>query len=467
VTAALASVPRETSAPAQRLEELPLASIDVGENVRVNIADLDALAASIQEHGVLQPIKVRPAGKRWLVVWGQRRYLAARQVGLETIPALIDDDVERAPETLAIEQLVENLHRADLPALDRARAMRAVVDAGTSQVDLARELGLHPSTIANDLGLLDAPREIQKLIEDEVLTPSHAKALKGLVAKTQVELAKDAIARGSSAHELEQSVQRHKQQQEWERTQQARTHEQNAGRLTSILSGLSKKKAQPGDRIHVVSWSGGTGEVAAAIRKAGFTNVVTDRSGAGSKADALECDCSAWIVELGYGSPSVKPACVVQAHRDAKMKADRMTQDATWKAASDGRAALRAHIEAELVDTPASRLWARALLWSMIGWNLKDWAKARQPAVKKPDPWTALSSLTDAEVRAELATRIAERMGSSEAPVPWDRIVAEISGTATDPEPAAPAKPAAKAKPKFTPAQAAAAAAELDAEGLT
>jgi ParB family chromosome partitioning protein len=66
------------------------------------------------------------------------------------------------PDDRPIEQLVENLHRADLNPIDRARAMRAVVDAGVSQADLARKLGIAPSTVANDLGLLEAPPKLQQ-----------------------------------------------------------------------------------------------------------------------------------------------------------------------------------------------------------------------------------------------------------------------------------------------------------------
>jgi ParB/RepB/Spo0J family partition protein len=155
---------------------------------------------------------------RYSLLWGQRRVLAARKAGLATIPALVvaPTSVDDRP-TRSVEQLVENLHRADLNPIDRARAMRAVVDSGVSQADLARKLGIAPSTVANDLGLLDAPAPVQQLLESTELTPAHVKAMKGLAPKTQVELAKEVVDRGYSAHRTEVEVQDRKRRADAER----------------------------------------------------------------------------------------------------------------------------------------------------------------------------------------------------------------------------------------------------------
>ena len=113
------------------LEEIPLDLVDVGTNVRVTLEGIEELTASIAEHGVLQPVKatLRPDG-RYELLWGQRRVLAARAAGLATVPALVERGGSIADRP--IEQLVENLHRADLNPIDRATAMRAVVDTPAS-----------------------------------------------------------------------------------------------------------------------------------------------------------------------------------------------------------------------------------------------------------------------------------------------------------------------------------------------
>ncbi|HET7030388.1 MAG TPA: ParB/RepB/Spo0J family partition protein, partial [Candidatus Limnocylindrales bacterium] len=213
---ATATVPSETTAEAPDalaidptfgvVAHVALDLVDIGDNVRVNVEAIDELAASIAEHGVIQPIKVRPVAGRFEVVWGQRRVLASRQAGLERIPAIVESSGDPTAADRSIEQLVENLHRADLNAIDRARAMRAVVDGGVSQADLARRLGLAASTVSNDLRILEASTAVQEALEKGELTASHAKAMLGLPAKDQDYFVGRVRSGGLSAHRLEEEV---------------------------------------------------------------------------------------------------------------------------------------------------------------------------------------------------------------------------------------------------------------------
>jgi ParB family chromosome partitioning protein len=428
---ALAVVPRETDEDAGGvLLQIPVDQIDVGDNVRANVEGIDELAASIKEHGLKSPIKVRADGGRWLVVYGQRRLLAHRIAGLERITAIVAGEAY-TPDQLAIEQLVENLHRADLPPLDRARAMKTVVEAGTSQADLARELGLHPSTIANDLGLLEAPAPIQKSIESGQLTPAHAKALKGLAAKTQVELAKEAIQYGYSAHRTEEEVQRRKRQADAIREreeQQAKEREANAAELEASIAGFEKKKVAKDARIVVDTgyYGSGTaaaGHVAKLIEAAGYTNVSVAKQYGAIKARPAGgvCDCDVWkAAEFERGNyeggryvrhvgVSITKGCVNRKHEQAK--------EAAAEASRREKDALEERVKAHVRQTAAAwpvpgaraiaidRILAEAALFSTLSYRLPEWSVAH--GGKAQVPWATIHGLSDEVLATELAKAIA------------------------------------------------------------
>jgi ParB family chromosome partitioning protein len=137
-------------------------------------AQLAQLAASIREHGVLQPIVVRRAGSRYELVVGERRWRASRAAGLETIPAVVADV---APgERLAL-ALVENVQRHDLNPIELALAFRALAETGMTQEEIGRSVSLDRSSIANHQRLLELPRELQADIEAGRVSVGHAKAL--------------------------------------------------------------------------------------------------------------------------------------------------------------------------------------------------------------------------------------------------------------------------------------------------
>jgi ParB family chromosome partitioning protein len=134
---------------------------------------LEELAASIREHGVLQPILVRPIGPaHYQLVAGERRWRASRRAGLETIPALIDEiDDDTALEI----SIIENLQREDLSPLDEAVMYdRMVREHGYSVRKLAQKLGKDKGYLENRLRLADAPDEIKQLVSVRKDTISHA-----------------------------------------------------------------------------------------------------------------------------------------------------------------------------------------------------------------------------------------------------------------------------------------------------
>ncbi|MEL6312328.1 MAG: ParB/RepB/Spo0J family partition protein, partial [Pseudomonadota bacterium] len=165
-------------------------------------AELDQLAASIARSGVMQPIIVRPlpSGDHELVA-GERRWRAARQAGLDRVPALVRslDD-----ETAAEWALVENLQRTDLNAMERARALRGLIDRfGLTQGEVADRVGLERSSVTNLVRLLELDSALQDLIEGGALSFGHGRALLAAREELRLELAERCIREGWSVRRLE------------------------------------------------------------------------------------------------------------------------------------------------------------------------------------------------------------------------------------------------------------------------
>lgn len=165
-------------------------------------AGLEELCASIREHGMLQPVVLRPAGGGFEIVAGERRFRAARSLGLERLPALVRTATDEEMQTLA---LVENLQREDLNAMEKSRALGAMMrNFALTQEDVAARVGKARTTIANLLRLQDLPVDVQQWVEEGKLTGAHARAV--LQAKgdgRRLELARQAMERGWSVREIE------------------------------------------------------------------------------------------------------------------------------------------------------------------------------------------------------------------------------------------------------------------------
>lgn len=165
---------------------------------------LAALAASIREHGVLQPLLVSEEGVgRYRILAGERRWRAARRAGLSRVPVVIR---ERVDEAEAFElALVENLQRRDLTPMEEARAYENLrTERGLSQAAIAERVGFDRSTVANALRLLKLPTEIQAFVEDGRLSAGHARTLLSFGTDTQMRAwAEKAVAEGLSVRHLE------------------------------------------------------------------------------------------------------------------------------------------------------------------------------------------------------------------------------------------------------------------------
>jgi ParB family chromosome partitioning protein len=167
---------------------------------------LEELAASIREHGVLQPILVTETLDGYQLVAGERRFRASRLAGLERIPAVVRQLADRDQLELA---LVENLQRADLGPMEEAHAFQALVDEFELTHDtIAQRLGRSKSAITNTLRLLDLDPEVQSAIADGRLTAGHARAIGGLPVSQQAHVARTVIDQGFSVRQAEELVRR-------------------------------------------------------------------------------------------------------------------------------------------------------------------------------------------------------------------------------------------------------------------
>ncbi len=164
--------------------------------------ELEELAASIRERGVLQPILVRPlpgAGNEYQIVAGERRWRAAQRAGLRVIPALVRDLADQEVMEVA---LIENIQRADLNALEEARGYEAMARKFERSPDaIAKVVGKSRSHVANTLRLMRLPQAIQEHLESGRLTAGHARALLDL--DDAIGLAEQVIKRGLNVRQTE------------------------------------------------------------------------------------------------------------------------------------------------------------------------------------------------------------------------------------------------------------------------
>jgi ParB family chromosome partitioning protein len=196
--------------PAEEVRPLALSEVRAGPHQPRQEFDevrLQELANSIGESGVLQPIIVRPAGVGYEIVAGERRARAARMAGLAEIPAVIRGYTD---EQVLVLSLVENVQRADLNPIDKARAYRRLTGhLGVTQEEVARRIGLDRSSVANLIRLLDLPEEIQDLVKAGALGMGHARAIVALKNDAaQVSLAERVVRDDLSVRAVEELVRR-------------------------------------------------------------------------------------------------------------------------------------------------------------------------------------------------------------------------------------------------------------------
>lgn len=175
---------------------LPIAKIEPKADQPRRQFDEDALeklSESIKQHGMLQPLTVRPReGGYYQIILGERRWRAARMAGLAEVPAMIIQADDKKAMELA---LIENLQREDLNPLEEAEGYRSLINVfGLTQEEVSRRVGISRPAVANTLRLLSLPDGAKKLLEEGKLTSGHARALMQIEDPQQLEAAAAKVA---------------------------------------------------------------------------------------------------------------------------------------------------------------------------------------------------------------------------------------------------------------------------------
>jgi len=200
----------EAAAAARGVVEVPHASITPNPHQPrspIHDQDLVELAASIEEHGIIQPLIVTLTPDGYQLIAGERRWRAARLAGLATVPVLVKDV---APSEMLALALVENIQRADLNALEEALAYRQLTkEFGLTQTQVAKKVGKSRAAITNTLRLLKAARPVQEALLGNQISEGHARALLGLEkARAQAATLKIVLKRGLNVRQTEELVRR-------------------------------------------------------------------------------------------------------------------------------------------------------------------------------------------------------------------------------------------------------------------
>lgn len=169
--------------------------------------DLQELAASIEKHGVMQPIVIRPIDDEqhpYEIIAGERRWRAAQLAGLTEIPAIVRDLTDQVAIALA---LIENIQRQDLNPIDQAMALQRFHDEfGLSHQEIAETVGKARTTVSNLLRLLTLAEPVKELMQQGLLDMGHARAILTMKAKDQLKAAQHVIEKNLSVRQTEQLV---------------------------------------------------------------------------------------------------------------------------------------------------------------------------------------------------------------------------------------------------------------------
>lgn len=192
----------------EMLRELPISELQAGKyqpRQHFDDAMLSELASSIAEHGILQPLVVRSIGKdKYEIIAGERRFRAAQQVGLKTVPSVVKNYTDK--QALAV-ALIENLQRSDLTVLEVAVGLQKLVDDFTlTHERVAQLVGRSRSSVTNLLRLLDLSETAKKALQDGQMEMGHARALLSLNAAQQEMLTNEIIAKKLTVRDAEKRV---------------------------------------------------------------------------------------------------------------------------------------------------------------------------------------------------------------------------------------------------------------------
>jgi ParB family chromosome partitioning protein len=205
----LASLIPQHPTPVAAPTEVPIARIrrnPYQPRRRFAVDELQRLAESIRDHGIIQPVLVTETLDGYQLVAGERRVRAAELAGLERVPAVVRQLAPRDQLELA---LVENLQREDLDPIETAMAYRQLIEEFSfTQEQLAQRVGRARSTVANTLRLLELEERVQTAVADGVITEGHARALGGLDPGDQARVLDLVVVRDLSVRETEGLVRR-------------------------------------------------------------------------------------------------------------------------------------------------------------------------------------------------------------------------------------------------------------------
>jgi ParB family chromosome partitioning protein len=243
------------------LDEIDAPEQDNGGKIEVSLYDIDTnpnqprktfdpeklneLTASVKRHGVVQPILVKKNGARYTIVAGERRFRAARNAGLTTVPVVLTNIDEDAVMEIS---LVENIQRENLNPIEEAAALKLLMQQhDLTQEEVSERVGKSRPAIANALRLLTLTKPVQTLVKEGKLSAGHGKMLAGVAdAKLQKELAEKCVQNDWSVRRLEDEL-RFASMEKKQKPQQVEPSIEMKAALHSMRSALGTKIAVQGD----------------------------------------------------------------------------------------------------------------------------------------------------------------------------------------------------------------------------
>ena len=193
---------------AAAIDEISLDVIDVNPwqpRTEFDEGELEELATSILNYGIITPLTLRKVDDRYQIIAGERRFRAAKMVGLDKVPAYVRDVSD--DKMLAV-ALIENIQRQDLNPIEEALSyQRLINECNLTQETLADQVGKKRSTVTNYLRLLKLPQDIQVGLRDKLITMGHARAIMGVEdEETQLMLFHETVEQGYSVRRIEEMV---------------------------------------------------------------------------------------------------------------------------------------------------------------------------------------------------------------------------------------------------------------------
>lgn len=440
---------------------IPIVQIEIAANVRGELGDLAGLAASIREQGILQPITVTRIDSEhtpFRVLEGHRRLAAAAAAGLEVVPALVDDrrDLGTAGPRRSAIQLVENLQRADLNAIDEAHAIAAILEAddALTHADVARWVGKDRSWVTNALRLLGTAPEVQAAVSAETISATHARAIAGVDVDLQARLLDSVVDRNLSAHETEGQAKYFKEQAERIR-ERATKVDQLVAKVVALLEKVANTKSA---KVGVADYAGTGTELREGLEKAGWK--VSDGYSWTKIAKAGSCGCDGvWRAEVSYsGAVLLVPACNSNEHD----KARRAAIDEKWRtdqakaqeerrlelaAAEEAKTRVKGAVEQLFAIRPAPAFARRLVVWGLLladedpdeGLVEKYLAGPVEQLYDLDDPsWTISAAIPDGDLE-DVQARIVARLFGSYNAGPGVKAAVEAWAAENGVGPAAPA----------------------------